>query len=192
MCFCRTLFCLNVSNSCIFMSYVRKVVKDVSSQQPRNNVISFLQPYLLSYSEETFLHVFIMGGASQQIAFYTQEFTVFENDIQVRRSIRATTNKPKFMIVVPFSSSWKELCDPCLLDFFLGMIDSKSAVPIFWATRYNTNFQNSFLSLKVITFSYWFLLSWWHDIHVWQMSHQYENELTLYDFLVCFPRIDGL
>ena len=75
MCFCRTLFCLNVSNSCIFMSYVRKVVKDVSSQQPRNKVTSVLQPYLLSYSEETFLHGFIMGGASQQIAFYTQEFT---------------------------------------------------------------------------------------------------------------------
>ena len=32
------------------------------------------------------------------------------------------------------------------------MIDSKSAVPIFWSTRYNTHFPNSFLSLKVITF----------------------------------------
>ena len=29
------------------------------------------------------------------------------------------------------------------------MIDSKSAVPIFWATRYDTNFPNSFPSLNL-------------------------------------------
>ena len=100
MCFCRTLFCLNVSNSCIFMSYVRKVVKDVSSQEPRSNGISFLQPHLLSYSDETFLRAFRMGVSSQQNAFSTQELTVFENNIQVRRRCLpfVVSSLPKFML----------------------------------------------------------------------------------------------
>ena len=57
--------------------------------------ISFLQPHLLSYSEETFLRAFRMGGASQQNAFSIQEFTVFENNIQVRRSKYSAKTKGK-------------------------------------------------------------------------------------------------
>ena len=87
--------CLNVSNRCIFKSCIRKVVKDVSSQEPRSNVISFLQSHLLSYSEETFLRAFRMGDASQQNAFSTQELTVFENNIQVRRSKNSAETKGK-------------------------------------------------------------------------------------------------
>ena len=35
---------------------------------------------------KTFLRAFRMGGASQQSAFSTKEFTVLENNIQVQRS----------------------------------------------------------------------------------------------------------